>query len=63
MRDILEQPRSNEKPITNYDRDVNGAERARNNQHRDTDPRIEKEGFLGMDDLDRLRRRKISKIF
>ena len=48
---------------TNYDRDIDNAKNARNNQLRDTDPRIEKEGFLGIDDLDRLRRRKIKKIF
>lgn len=48
---------------TNYDNDIDGAENARNTQYRDTDPKIEKEGFLGLDDLDRLRRRKIGKIF
>ena len=48
---------------TNYDNDIDNGERARNNQRRDTDPMIEKEGFLGVDDIDRLRRRKISKIF
>jgi hypothetical protein len=48
---------------TNYDDDINKARDARNNQRRDTDPMIEKEGFLGVDDLDRLRRRKIGKIF
>lgn len=48
---------------TNYDNDIDMAERARNTQFRDTDPMIQKEGFLGLDDLDRLRRRKISKIF
>lgn len=48
---------------TNYDNDIDKAKIARNTQYHDTDPRIEKEGFLGIDDLDRLRRRKISKIF
>lgn len=48
---------------TNYDNDIQVAEKARNTQYRDTDPKVEKEGFLGVDDLDRLRRRKISKIF
>jgi len=48
---------------TNYDNDIDVAERSRNNQYLDTSPKLEKEGFLGMDDLDRLRRRKISKIF
>ncbi len=44
---------------TNYNRDIDAAKVARNNQLKDTDPRIEKEGFLGVDDLDRLRRRHI----
>lgn len=44
---------------TNYNRDIDMAKKARNNQLRDTDPRVEKEGFLGVDDLDRMRRRKI----
>lgn len=48
---------------TNYDDDVVKAQHARNTQRRDTDPMLEKEGFLGMDDIDRLRRRKIGKIF
>lgn len=46
-----------------YDYEINAAQYARDNQRLDTDPKIEKEGFLGMDDLDRLRRRKIGKIF
>lgn len=53
----------NNKITTNYDDDINKARDARNNQRRDTDPMIEKEGFLGVDDIDRLRRRKIGKIF
>lgn len=48
---------------TDYDNDATSAEHARNTQRHDTNPMIEKEGFLGVDDLDRLRRRKISKIF
>ncbi len=44
---------------TDYNRDIDAAKRARNNQLRDTDPMVEKEGFLGVDDLDRMRRRKI----
>ena len=43
---------------TNYDRDIDNAKKARNSQLRDTDPMVVKEGFLGVDDLDRLRRRK-----
>lgn len=42
-----------------YDQEIDAAKAARNHQWRDTDPRIEKEGFLGVDDLDRMRRRKI----
>ena len=48
---------------TNYNDDINKARDARSNQYHDSDPMIEKEGFLGIDDLDRLRRRKIGKIF
>lgn len=48
---------------TNYDNDIDRAETARPNQRKDTDPMIEKEGFLGVDDLDKMRRRKIDKIF
>lgn len=48
---------------TNYDDDINTAERSRNNQRRDTDPMIQKEGFLGVDDLDRMRRRHIKKFY
>jgi hypothetical protein len=44
---------------TNYDDDINKAKSARINQYHDTDPMIEKEGFLGVDDLDKMRRRKI----
>lgn len=44
---------------TNYDADIEKAKRARNSQRNDTNPLVEKEGFLGVDDLDRLRRRKI----
>jgi hypothetical protein len=47
---------------TNYDEDIRKAEIARNNQLRDTDPMIEKEGFLAVDDLDRLRRRNVKHI-
>jgi len=45
--------------LTNYDSDIDNAKRARNNQLKDTDPMVEKEGFLAVDDLDRMRRRKI----
>lgn len=42
-----------------YNAEINAAKSARNNTLKDTDPRIEKEGFLGVDDLDKMRRRKI----
>ena len=48
---------------TDYDNDIDKAKSARNTQRHDTDPMIEKEGFLGVDDLDKMRRRKIGKIF
>ena len=48
---------------TDYDDDINKAKTARNTQRHDTDPMIEKEGFLGVDDLDKMRRRKIGKLF
>jgi hypothetical protein len=53
----------NNKIHTNYQNDLNVAERARNNQRRDTDPMIEKEGFMGIDDLDKMRRNEIGKIY
>lgn len=53
----------NNKIKTNYDDDLVYAERARNTQYTDSDPRVEKEGFLGMDDLDRMRRRHIKKFY
>lgn len=50
---------SNRTSPTDYNRDIDAAKVARNNQLRDTDPMIEKEGFLGVDDIDKMRRRKI----
>ncbi len=44
---------------TNYDRDIDTAKMARNNQLKDSDPMIEKEGFLAVDDVDKMRRRKV----
>ncbi len=44
---------------TNYNEEIDSAKTARNNQLKDTSPLVEKEGFLGVDDLDRLRRRHI----
>lgn len=42
-----------------YNEEIDRAKAARNNQLKDTDPMVEKEGFLGMDDIDRMRRRKV----
>lgn len=42
-----------------YDHCIDKAKNARNNQLKDSDPMVEKEGFLGVDDLDKMRRRKI----
>lgn len=44
---------------TNYNRDIDEAKAARNNQLRDTDPMYEKVGYLGMDDINKMRRRNI----
>lgn len=46
-----------------YDYCIDEAKNARKTQRLDTDPRVEKEGFLGIDELDRMRRRKIGKLF
>lgn len=51
--------RDDKKVKGNYDQDIDRAKRARNTQREDTNPMIEKEGFLGVDDLDKMRRRKI----
>ena len=50
---------SNRTSPTDYNRDIDRAKAARNNQLKDTDPMVEKEGFLGVDDIDKMRRRKI----
>lgn len=42
-----------------YDENIDKAKMARDSSHSDTDPMIEKDGYLGMDDLDKMRRRKI----
>lgn len=55
----IPQGKSNEKPINDYDNDCRSAERARNNQKRDTDPGMEKEGYLDVSNLDKMRRNKI----
>jgi hypothetical protein len=65
MRDFKKDSRGagTDKTRTNYNSDINTAERSSNNQLRDTIPGQQIEGYLGIDDIDRLRRRKISKIF
>ena len=40
-----------------YNECIDRAKAARNNQFRDSDPMVEKEGFLGVDDIDKRRRR------
>lgn len=49
----------NRKPYDTYDECIDMAKRSRNTPRNDTNPMIEKEGFLGMDDIDKMRRRKI----
>lgn len=44
---------------TNYNQDINKAKNSKKNQRSESNPMIEKEGFLGMDDLDKIRRRSI----
>lgn len=42
-----------------YNEETKLAMDARNNQFKDSNPMIEKEGFLAVDNLDKLRRRKL----
>jgi hypothetical protein len=42
-----------------YNEDIDRAKSARNTQKNDTNPYIQKEGYLGMDDIDKMRRRKV----
>jgi hypothetical protein len=48
-----------EDPKKTYDQEGGVAMHARNTQRRDTDPGLQKEGYLDVSDLDRLRRRKL----
>lgn len=41
-----------------YNDEIERAKAARVSQKNDTNPYMQKEGYLGVDDLDRLRRRK-----
>lgn len=42
-----------------YNQCIEIAMKARDTQYKDSDPMVEKEGFLAVDDLDKLRRRKL----
>lgn len=42
-----------------YNAEIDSAKAARDNTLKDSDPTVEKEGFLGVDNLDKMRRRKI----
>ena len=42
-----------------YNKEINAARDARDNQILDTDPRVQKEGYLGVDNLDKMRRNKL----
>jgi hypothetical protein len=42
-----------------YNEQIDRAKNARDSQLSDSDPMIEKDGFLGVDNLDKMRRRKI----
>lgn len=44
---------------TNYNRDIMKAKNTPSNSLRESDPRVEKVGFLGMDDIDKIRRNKL----
>ena len=44
---------------TNYNLEIDKAKAARNNQLKDTDPMVSKEGFLGVDNVEKMRRRNI----
>jgi hypothetical protein len=42
-----------------YNAEIDSAKAARDNTLKDSDPMVEKEGFLGIDNLDKMRRRKV----
>jgi hypothetical protein len=44
---------------TNYNQEIDAAKSARNNQLKDTDPMVEKEGYLAVDNVEKMRRRNI----
>lgn len=50
---------SDRKPHCNYNETIDKAKNSGNNNLSESDPMIQKEGFLGVDDADRMRRRKI----
>ena len=45
-----------------YNAEIDTAKAARNNTLKDSDPTVEKEGFLGVDNLDKMRRRKVRQL-
>jgi hypothetical protein len=59
MEKDFEKPKRDTTRRAGYDEEIDRAKGARNSQKNDTNPYMEKEGFLGVDDLDRLRRRHI----
>lgn len=63
MGDISQRWKGDTKPKTNYDKDIDESEKSRHNQKNDTNPMRQKDGCMFMDDIDRLRRRKIEKLF
>lgn len=42
-----------------YNAEIDRAKNARDSQLTDSDPMVQKDGFLGIDDLDKMRRRKV----
>lgn len=59
FKDTARESDRNNSGYRTYDENIDRAKSARNSQRNDTNPMIEKEGFLGMDDLDKMRRRKV----
>ena len=55
----IPQGKSNKKAGSSYGRECESAEKARNSQRRDTEPGLQKEGYLDVSNLDHLRRSKL----
>jgi hypothetical protein len=45
--------------LAGMDAEIDRAKNSGKSQREDTDPRLEKPGMIGVDDMDRMRRRKI----